>query len=188
MKKILSVILALMLVLALFTACNKVDNKENPISSAQSENTLDKLVASGKIPEMQFGIGAKVEEVKKFYNDKFETDPNAMELVEYEVGDYTKLDLGAYSYYYETENIDGGIVGVTSVDTAFGFTMNITLLEDVKALAPSDAVLTMTTADDLFFLPGGAPEGAKKLYINTGEYELKLFFFNGYLSVVSLFD
>lgn len=188
MKKLISIIMALVLVLALFTACDKVDHKENQTSSEQPTNTLENLAANGKIPEMQFGIGAKVDDVKKFYNDKFENDPNSMELVEYEVGEYTKLDLGAYAYYYETDNKAGGIVGVTSVDTAFGFTMNLALLEDVMALVSNDAVLTLTTADDLFFLPGGAPEGAKKLYINTGEYELKLFFFNGYLSAVSLFD
>ena len=187
MKKLLSVILALMLVLALFTACEKVDHQESPTSSKPTVE-LASLASSGKIPEMQFGIGAKVDDVKKYYNDLFENDPNALELVEYEVDEYTKLDLGAYAYYYETDNKAGGIVGVTSVDTAFGFTMNLSLVEDVKAAAPADAVLTLTTADDLFFIPGGAPEGAQKLYINTGEYELKLFFFNGYLSAVSLFD
>ena len=188
MKKLLSVILALVLVLALFTACEKVDHKENTSTSSKQTVALETLAAAGKIPEMQFGIGATVDEVKKYYKDQFENNPNALELVEYEVDEYTKLDLGAYAYYYETDNKEAGIVGVTAVDTAFGFTMNLTLVEDVKAAAPADAVLTLTTADDLFFIPGGAPEGAQKLYINTGEYELKLFFFNGYLSAVSLFD
>lgn len=186
MKKLLSVILALVLVLALFTACEKVDHKENLTSSKQTVE-LANLASNGKIPEMQFGIGAKVDEVKKYYNDQFENDPFAMELVEYEVGEYTKLDLGAYAYYYETNNLEGGIVGVTAVDSAFGFAMNLTLLEDVQAAAPSDAVLTLATAKELFFIPGGAPEGAQMLYLNAGEYGLKLFFFNGYLSAVSLF-
>ncbi len=187
MKKVLSIILSVLLIFAVFTACEKVDHKENNSVSSKPSVMLSELASSGKIPEMQFGIGAGVDEVKKHYQDQMASDPYAPELLEYTVDEYTKLDLGSYAYYYETDNKAGGIVGVTAVDKAFGFSMNLAMLEDVKAAAGEDAVETLTTDAELFFLPGGTPEGAKKIYLNAGDYELKLFFFNGYLAAVSLF-
>ena len=187
MKKVISLILAVLVIFAMFTACEKVEN--NYVStSSKPPVALKNLASVGKIPEMQFGIGANVDEVLAFYNSAFESDPNAHEVISYEVRNYTKIEIGAYAYYYETENKEGGIVGVTAVgDKALGFNMNLTTSEDLKASLPSDAVETIVTEDDVFFLYGVDPEMAKKIYITAGDYELKLILFNGSLSAVSLF-
>ena len=187
MKKILSLILAALMLFVVFTGCEKVEDKDNSSVASKPTVQLVELASKGKIPEMQFGIGAGVDEVKEYYNNQIANDPQAAEVLEYTVDEYTKIDLGAFAYYYETENKEGGIVGVTSVDKAFGFSMNLALLEDVLAVAGENAVETLATDSELFFIPGGAPEGAKKIYLTAGEYELKLFFFNGYLTAVSLF-
>ena len=187
MKKILTLVLSFVMIFTFFTACNNREIEEEPISSMKEVAIINKA-KDGKIPEIQFGIGASVKEVKDYYTAAFESDPNATELVESKAGEYAKLDLGSYAYYYLAEDEEAGIVGVTSVSTAFGFsTGTVTSIEDVKSAVKDDTVETITTEDELFFLPGTPPEGAKKLYYMAGDYELKLFFFNDYLTAVSLF-
>ncbi len=186
MKKVISLFLLVLMIFCVFTACEKV-NETYVSTSSKPPVALANLASSGKITEMQFGIGANVDEVLAYYNAQYESDPYAAEVLVYETREYTKIDLGAFAYYYETENKEGGIVGVTSVEKAYGFTAGLTTLEEVKNSMPNDAAETLVTKDDIFFLLGAEPDGAKKIYINTGDYELKLIFFNGKLSAVSLF-
>ncbi len=188
-NKFICVLLAAVLTVTGFSGCADSGEGESSIGSSSYSVDVKGLATEGKIPEVTFALGSSVDEAVKHYQDAFAADNQNPEIVITEEDGNTEISVGAYSYFYKTERKAEGISAISVVDTAYGFySGSVTMMQDVKSAIDAEPAETEPTAEDVFFLPGSPPSGAKMLTYTFGGNVLKMIFYNNYLSAVFLYD
>lgn len=182
MKKILCVLLCLCLCLS-FSACGK-----NTDADGGNKTTIDDYAAKGEVPELRVKLGTAPQDAINDY-ELAATEQNNEDLKLYKTEGQTAVNLsnGQHSFYYEKAREGDGIsvIAITG-GTAFGLDLaHNTTQSDVESKLSAKFTMSTPTADQLYFLPG-AVDGGELMSCTLGDVSLKFFFFDGYLSAVTL--
>jgi hypothetical protein len=169
MKKLLCLVLSLALLC--FAGCS---NDKDISSSSNGKTAVKDSVASGKLGNIKYGLGAKADEVSKYYSDLVKDyeaihtgenagvgheneahvhDPNdELQIPYYELGTkgkYTEIDVLTARFYYDG---DKKIEAIATDTDIFGFVMGLTSKQEVVNEVGTDGKTINATKDDLKFL------------------------------------
>ncbi len=184
MKKITAVILALLMVFS-FTACKK--DKDEKKTAKHSVN-IEEYAKKGKIPEIKYSLGqdvevlltaleAEAEEQQTEHDDAYNI---------YEGEDKVLISSGGYEFYYLSENEDKGISYIVSYEDAYGFTHDITLVNEVEEVLSDYKYTKEDLTDKNAFFIIGAEEGTV-LSAEFGKNTVSFVFINNALSATAIF-
>ena len=183
MKKLICLLLALVFVFS-FAACGE---KEKSYAD-KGDGSIDKYAKEGKIPEYEVSLGSSHDAIIEYFNTLAEEQDNHdLIMVEQEGNIAVNLANGVQSFYYEKEHKEkGAAVFIVTGDTAFGLEIGTTVTKsDVTKKLKADYTVAEATADQLYFLPGTV-DGVDILSANYDKIRLDFFFFDGFLSAISL--
>ena len=188
-KKILCLILALG-VMFCFSGCNNGEkpDKENSASTASSHSVnIIAFAEKGEIPEVPYGVGASVEEVKTGFKDTVEPGSEVDDLTIDEGQTTVWMDGGNCMFCYEKANETAGIGVIVAKEYAYNLSMGgvYTLDDVITAVGSEEYTRAAATEADVFFLPV-IPQGAECVTYATGSYVLRFIAIDGYLSAVTL--
>lgn len=160
MKKLFCIVLCLVLCLSISACGKKEDNKTSKVPD------LEYYARIGRMPEVDYGLGADVDKVAEELNKRLEeenkkhqNDPNDTHGHEenefffeiYEDEKNVLLDNGHISYYYTKANKNKGISYIVNYDTAYGFKLG-TVISEVKAAYPEfDFIELSLEESNIFF-------------------------------------
>lgn len=182
MKKFLCIILSVLLCLS-FAACGKEE-----AGDSKNKGEIDAYAAKGEIPELSVKLGTSPDEAIAYYSNQAQEQQNAdLELYTTEGQTAVNLSNGQHSFYYEKVRLVDGIsvIAITG-GTAFGLDLAYTTTQsDVIAKLSAEYTVTAATPEQLYFLPGTV-EGGEVLSCTLGDVRLDFFFFDGFLSAVTL--
>ncbi|MBR3593869.1 MAG: hypothetical protein IKL44_04250 [Clostridia bacterium] len=185
MKKFLCLLLALALMFS-FAACGE----KKTSYTDKGDGTIDKYAKEGKIPEYEVSLGSSHDAIVEYFDALAEEQDNEdLHMVENEGNVAVNLANGVQSFYYEKEHKDkGAAVFIVTGDTAFGLEIGTSVTKsDVTKKLSADYTVAEATADQLYFLPGTIG-GAEILSASFDNIRLDFFFFDGFLSAISLTD
>lgn len=189
MKKLASVMLAFVLLLSC-CACGE-NSSENSASGTSSAYAVDiaALASGGKIPEIKFGLGTSVEELKQKFADTIEPGSEIDGLTETQGEKTVWLDGGSVLFCYEKEKQENGISYIVAREYAYNFSMGGVYMPDdiIEAMGNQSFERSAITDDDVFFMPTTPANGEKIRYV-TGQNVLTFVFVDGMLSVVTLYN
>ncbi len=175
MKRILCFVLSLVFVFSL-VACNKEGKKDKDVID------IEYFVKLGQIPECEYSIGYKVEDLKKALSES--TDEEAY--YDFREGKTSSsIDNGSYRFYYKNDNEDRGISYIVSFEKAFGFDTGSISVEILNAFEDIDFSEEELDEDNSFFL-FGAPEGTLYKY-EFGDYTVAFVFIDNALSATAVY-
>lgn len=148
MKKILALILSFVFVIS-FSAC-KDKEKANT-----NKVDIEYFANIGKIPESQFALGDKGDDIKKALEEKHsdnESEDSYFDVIEGEKN--VLITDGTYEYYYKKASAEKEIAYIVSYSDAYGFKLGDALLEVKNSLKNYEIKEENVTADNLFFYMG----------------------------------
>ncbi len=199
MKRVLSVLLALVFVVAGFSGCNKkTEKKDENYNTKQVNNTnVASYVEKGVLDFSKVAVGMKVNDaIEQFHKEADMKDGTRVVLGETVYGNYKGLqarevnnevyDISKYtntSFVYDLNNEQNGIVAICTVYDVYGFQNGITLTEDVTNSLGETEKYT-PSSDELFFLP--VKFGAEALKYSFGENTVTFYFVDNFLSATVL--
>ncbi len=185
MKKLTALLLAFSCIF-IFASC--ADN-----SKAKEKMTPEQIYASikaGNIPEADFGLSAGLIEVSAKYKEDSLLDEVRMET---DSQNHSTITIGTFNYVFEADNTNIGVQSIYTFDTAYDFVVgSSSTADDViakmdKATGKKEASkTTIPTAYDVFFVPGGLPEGSSMVSYTVEDNIVKFFFTNNELYAVLL--
>ena len=163
MKKIIAVILSLLFITCLFSACSKESVSSNDYTN--NKTAIENGINDGKIPEIDFALGDNPDGIKKHFDDLLaggdhsgEEDHNHShdEVTSFTVTEgfsTAKMDAGKFVYHYEKDKKANGVSVIVSYTNAFGFTAGETTMQEVSACFDQNAITKFTASeDDMYFL------------------------------------
>lgn len=161
MKKILCLILCMVFAVSL-TACGN-----NSGSGSEHSVDIEYYAKMGKISDVDFKIGAAVEDVKATLELTLD-DHGEPVYFDYPSADYTVMTDGAVCACYKTDQKDSGITHIVKYGDAYGFTVGAVSTEVRDTMADMGYEAEEREAEDgeLFFLPSSSG-------ITVLEYEIK---------------
>lgn len=171
MKRIVCLMLAALMLIC-FAGCKDKKAEEKPVEETVD---LEYFVRQGKIPECDFTVGAKGEEIAgkqgAVINEGFR---------------YICIAYNNTSYYYEKEAADDTVTCLVSFNGAYGFEMGTAVYEITSKLANGNmkAEPQKLTEDDTFFMPVQEDyDGIKYTY---GDHTVCFVFRDGALCACSM--
>ena len=198
MKKIFAVLLSVVLIASLFSACSKETVSSNDYS--ENKTAIEKGIAEGKIPEIDYALGDNPDGIKKHFDDLLAQDDHLGEEDHShshdEVTSFTvtegfstvKMDAGKFVYHYEKDKKANGISVIVSYTEAFGFTAGETTMQEVSACFDQNAITKFTASeDDMYFLVFPI-ENTMILRRESGNKRLDFYFSENVLVAVTLID
>lgn len=182
MKKILCILLCFVFCIS-FSACGKQTDTDGG-----NKGMIDDYAARGEVPELRVKLGTAPQDAINDY-DLAATEQNNEDLKLFKTEGQTAVNLsnGQHSFYYEKAREGDGIsvIAITG-GKAFGLDLaHNTTQSDVEAKLEANFTISTPTADQLYFLPG-AVDGGELMSCTLGDVSLKFFFFDGFLSAVTL--
>ncbi len=164
MKRIICSVLCLIFVFGLFGCSKKEGNDNQPQSTNNLSSAVAEAVAEGKIPEMKFGLGDSIDELKDYYDETY----NKLEEEHQEGGHVhsesdvllnisqgnlsVTYEIGGEKYYYERAKRPKGISVTCSLTDAFGIKHG-TLKNEVEAtLCDLELKSLAAGEDELYFV------------------------------------
>lgn len=179
MKRIICLILSVLMLFSV-TACGK-EKKNNG-----SKIDLEYYVKLGKIPESEYHIGAKAQEIKEKLKAAAEKSEHGHEVYDVIEGEENVLiDGGLYNYYYKKANENKGISYLISYDTAYGFNIGSIIIEVREAFKDIKFKEEPLNDKNSFFLPG-ATEGTVLTTV-ISDYTLSFIFIDNALCATALY-
>ena len=194
MKKVICLLTVFSLILCI-CACGK--NGTNSTVSSNHSVDVAYYASLGKIPELDFALGADPDDILNAKDDNEESSDSGdhshtPDSIRQEGNLSVMLDAGATRYYYEKSKAEKGISAIVCLNGAYGFLKDsgVTITsEQIKAAIPSAECEEKTpTADDLFFLPDTSDNAKVLIYVFNNKYKLQFFFVDGVFSAVMLSD
>lgn len=189
MKKLACMFLAVALLFSC-CACGE-DKKTNGESSTSSAYAVDiaALASGGKIPEIKFGLGTSVAELKEKFADTIEPGSEIDGLTETQGEKTVWLDGGSVLFCYEKEKLANGISYIVAREYAYNFSMGGVYTPDdiIEAMGSQSFERSAITEDDVFFMPT-TPANSEKVRYVTGQNVLTFVFVDGMLSAVTLYN
>lgn len=151
MKKILSAVLCLIMVLPLI-ACSQTKNNK-----VKHDVDIEYYAKIGKISDVDYKIGEDVADVKSTLEQTVD-DHGESNYFDYESGEYTVMTDGAVCACYKTADESIGITHIVKYGDAYGFSVGAvsTQVRDVMSAAGYDSAEREAKKGELFFLPAGA--------------------------------
>lgn len=188
-KKILCLVLTLG-VLFCFGGCDKKEDtdKGDPASTSSSHSVnILAFAEKGEIPELPYGVGANVEEVKSGFKETIEPGSEVEDLTIDEGQTTVWMDGGNSMFCYEKANEAAGIGVIVAKEYAYSLSMGgvYTLDDVITAVGSEEYTRAAATEADAFFLPV-IPQNTECVTYVTGSYVLRFIAIDGYLSAVTL--
>ena len=184
MKKIAALILALLMVFS-FTACKKDKAKKN--AEKHSVN-IEEYAKKGKIPEIKYSLGQDVEVLLSAL--EADAEEQGLELDDayniYEGEDKVLISAGGYEFYYFSDNEDKGISYIVSYQDAYGFTHDITLINEVEKVLSNYKYKKEDITDKNAFFMMGVSEGTV-LSAEFGKNTVSFVFVDNALSATAIY-
>ncbi len=188
MKKVISVLLCLLLIVTFASCAKKKEKKQD------TQNTgIISIAETGKITEAEFAVGNDLSLLK----EKMDTQRNEHAGEEHGYGESHDLMMhkegntfsyytdSSISYYYRSNNKEAGVAAIISYDAAFGFTVGLTNKYDITTAISDTPVVSKATEKQTFFLLF-ALEDCEILTYKAGKYNLNFYFSNGLLLCTAL--
>ena len=194
MKKAICLLMVFALILSL-CACDK--NGINSTASSNHSVDVAYYASLGKIPELDFALGADPDDIVNVNDDKEETSDSGdhshlPDIIKQEGNLSVLLDAGTTRYYYEKAKAEKGISAIVCLNGAYGFLKDsgsTITSEQIKAAIPGiDCEEKTPSSDDLFFLPVTSDNAKVLIYTFNNKYKLQFFFIDGVFSAVMLSD
>ncbi len=187
MKRLIAIILVLCLMLPL-AGCKK-DEEETPEYTAQIDAELiEENATKGVIPEIPFGIGASIDEVKAHYVEESE-DGKYDTYDETTQGEYVRIRTDEALYYYDKQNTDDGVLAIICYnENVYNFVIGQTPLADVRYFLGNGYEENPEESEIFYLPPGGMAGTPKTLTYSYGEYGLRIVFSDSTLFAVILFN
>lgn len=189
MKKLLGLILA---AIVTFSFCGCSDNEKSEkdnTSSTSSSHSVNILAYAqkGEIPEVPFGVGADIEEVKTGFKDTVEAGSEVEDLMIDEGQTTVWMDGGNSMFCYEKANESAGIGVIVAKEYAYNLSLGgvYSVNDVISAVGSEEYTKAAATEADAFFLPA-IPENTECIAYTAGNYVLKFIAIDGYLSAVTL--
>ena len=184
MKKITALILAFLLAFS-FTACKK----EKDVKKAEKHSVnIEEYAKKGKIPEIKYSLSQDVEVLLSALEaeaEEQETEHDDAYQI-FEGDEKVLISAGGYEFYYLTDKEDKGISYIVSYEDAYGFTHDITLINEVEeALSEYKYKKEDLTEKNAFFMMG--VEEGSVLTAQFGKNTLSFVFINNALSATAIF-
>ncbi len=187
MKRLIALILALCLMLPL-AGCKKDEEEAPEITTQIDAELVEENASKGIIPEIPFGIGADIEEIKKHYVE--ESDDGKHDTYDQtSQGAYTRIRTDEALYYYDKNNPDDGVLAIICYnENVYNFVIGQTPIADARYFL-GNGYEESPDESELFYLPPGGMAGTPKTltYAYT-EYGLRLVFSDSTLFAVILFN
>lgn len=194
MKKLICLLTVFALIFSLCACGSKGTN-----STVSSNHSVDVVyyASLGKIPELEFSLGAKPEDILNASEDhedgeESSDDHNHLPSVIKQEGNLSVLlDAGNARYYYEKAKSENGISAIVCLNGAYGFLKDsgeTITAEKIKSAINAKFEEKVPTKDDLFFLPVTSDNAKVLIYTFNNKYKLQFFFVDGVFSAVMLSD
>ena len=195
MKRIFSVLLALVLIVTAFAACSKKGNVGQAYSytaSTVSKSQIYEYAKQGVMTpivytdlgndtaelEISAKLGMKRSELVELLGED--------QLVTTRSGNYKKISTSAAYYYFNAQQQDNGVVAIVCLDSIYGFGISTTTVEQVRQKMGEDGVKDEAKGDEISFLPYSAGVTADRLTYTCGNNTLEFYFISGGLSATIL--
>ncbi len=186
-KKILLIITAFCFTLTL-SGCGEASTDKTSSQSAPSHSVnILAFAEKGEIPEVPFGVGANVAEVKSGFKDTIEPGSEIEDLIIDEGVTTVWMDGGNSMFCYEKANESAGVGVIIAKEYAYDLSLGgvYTLDDVIEAVGSEEYTRAAATEADAFFLPV-LPQNAECVSYVTGSYVLRFIAIDGYLSSVTL--
>ncbi len=198
MKKLIALLLVLSLCIIPLAGCREDDANSSSTNSATGE--IDALAADGKLDNIKYGLGANVDDVKKYYSDleaeflSEHTDDDEhnhdAEYVYYNFekkSDYSIIDISVARFYFENDKQDKGVSVIATDSETFGFTPGVTTKYEVEDSIKAEGETFNATEEDLRFL-AVRTEPVLVLRYEFEDYTLDFYFYENTLITTVLTD
>ena len=140
MKKVTALLMSLVFIACIFSACSNETTSSNEITDNKS--AIVEGVKNGKIPEIDYALGDNPDGIKKHFEDLLAAESHSEEDHNHShdgVTSFTvteglstvKMDAGKFVYHYEKDKKANGISVIVSYTDAFGFTAGETIIIEV---------------------------------------------------------
>lgn len=190
MKKLIALLLVLTFCIVAFAGCRD-DEGSSSTNSATGE--IDALAADGKLDNIKYGLGADIDDVKKYYSDleaeflSEHTDEDGHnhdeEFVYYNFekkSEYSVIDISSARFYFENTKQDKGISVIATDSETFGFTPGVTTKYEVEDSVKAEGETFNATDDELRFL-AVRTEPVLVLRYEYEDYTLDFYFYENTL-------
>lgn len=197
MKKLIALLLVLSLCILSLAGCR---DDEGSSSNNSATGEIDALAADGKLDDIKYGLGADIDDVKKYYSDleaeflSEHTDEDGHnhdeEYVYYNFekkSDYSIIDISTARFYFENDKQDKGVSVIATDSETFGFTPGVTTKYEVEDSVKAEGETFNATDDELRFL-AVRTEPVLVLRYEFEDYTLDFYFFENTLITTVITD
>ncbi len=191
MKKFYLVAVSILMVLCM-VGCGS-GTGDSVSDASQDGYNLELYVSQGRIPELEYTLGANPETIKGDHSGADAESQNGHshdEVSEIINGDIIQLNVpDSADYFYKSDKKDAGISAIITMNTAFGVEIGeLTTPADIKnSFSNITFTETNVASTELFFMPI-ALDGVTALFYSSGPNTVSFYFQDNALIAVGLTD